>query len=61
MLPGHVFRCVDALLSSGRYPGTALLALVFAVGGEALVRSAYRHALANEYRFLSYGDAMLIV
>jgi S-adenosylmethionine:tRNA ribosyltransferase-isomerase len=59
--PGHHFRFVDALMTNFHLPKSTLLALVSAFAGHALTMSAYRHAVAAEYRFFSYGDAMLIV
>jgi S-adenosylmethionine:tRNA ribosyltransferase-isomerase len=61
ILPPYRFQAVDALLTNFHLPRTTLLLLVAAFGGEALVRAAYRHAIEHEYRFYSYGDAMLIV
>ena len=59
--PGHEFRAVDALLTNFHLPRTTLLVLVYAFGGEALMRLAYEEAIREEYRFYSYGDAMLIL
>lgn len=59
--PPHEFRAVDALLTNFHFPRTTLLLLVQAFGGVELVRRAYREAIEEEYRFYSYGDAMLIV
>jgi S-adenosylmethionine:tRNA ribosyltransferase-isomerase len=59
--PGHQFRFVDALLTNFHLPKSTLLALVSAFAGHELTLSAYRHAVACEYRFFSYGDAMFIV
>jgi S-adenosylmethionine:tRNA ribosyltransferase-isomerase len=58
--PGHRFRAVDALLTNFHLPRSSLLLLVAAFAGRDLVLRAYRHAVATEYRFYSYGDAMLI-
>jgi S-adenosylmethionine:tRNA ribosyltransferase-isomerase len=58
--PGYQFSVVDALLTNFHVPKSTLLALVSAFAGHARVMSAYRHAVANGYRFLSYGDAMWI-
>jgi S-adenosylmethionine:tRNA ribosyltransferase-isomerase len=58
--PGHRFRVVDALLTNFHLPGSTLLALVFAFAGRERVLAAYREAVAREYRFFSYGDAMWI-
>jgi S-adenosylmethionine:tRNA ribosyltransferase-isomerase len=59
--PGYTFRAIDALLTNFHLPRTTLLLLVAAFAGEDLTRRAYRHAIAERYRFYSYGDAMLIV
>jgi len=56
--PGHAFRVVDALLTNFHQPKSTLLALVSAFAGRDAVLSAYRIALEQGYRFLSYGDAM---
>ncbi|MEO7033321.1 MAG: tRNA preQ1(34) S-adenosylmethionine ribosyltransferase-isomerase QueA [Polyangiaceae bacterium] len=58
--PGYRFSVVDALLTNFHVPQSTLLALVSAFAGYAVVMSAYRHAVAARYRFLSYGDAMWI-
>ncbi len=55
---GFEFRVVDALLTNFHLPRSTLLMLVCAFGGHARVMAAYRHALAHDYRFFSYGDAM---
>jgi S-adenosylmethionine:tRNA ribosyltransferase-isomerase len=59
--PGFGFRRVGALLTNFHLPGTSLLLLVAAFAGKDLVLAAYRHAVAERYRFYSYGDCMLIV
>ena len=59
--PGHVFRAVDGLLTNFHLPRTTLLVLVRTFGGDALIRAAYAEAIRQEYRFFSYGDAMLIL
>jgi len=58
--PGYRFRSVDALLTNFHLPESTLLMLVCAFGGAEHVLSAYRHAVAQKYRFYSYGDAMFI-
>ena len=58
--PGHRFRAVDALLTNFHLPRSSLLALVMAFGGVELIREAYRQAMADRYRFFSYGDAMFV-
>jgi S-adenosylmethionine:tRNA ribosyltransferase-isomerase len=59
--PGFHFRIVDALLTNFHMPRSSLLVLVSAFAGRELICEAYRQALATGYRFLSFGDAMLIV
>lgn len=61
ILPGHVFRGVDALLSNFHLPRSTLLAMVAAFAGRERVLATYAEALSAGYRFYSYGDAMLIV
>jgi S-adenosylmethionine:tRNA ribosyltransferase-isomerase len=71
--PGFRFRCVDALMTNFHLPRSTLLAMIAALAengmsraseentsGLELIRTAYREAIANEYRFFSFGDAMLI-
>ncbi|MEX0678922.1 MAG: tRNA preQ1(34) S-adenosylmethionine ribosyltransferase-isomerase QueA [Pirellulales bacterium] len=59
--PPYEFRAVDLLLTNFHLPRTTLLVLVRTFGGDELVRRAYEEAIREEYRFYSYGDAMLIV
>ena len=59
--PGYQFRTVDALMTNFHLPQSSLLMLVCAFAGMELTLAAYRHAVAQEFRFYSYGDAMLIV
>ena len=59
--PPYDFRAVDVLLTNFHLPRSTLLALVMAFAGVERTRRAYRHAVAQEYRFFSYGDAMLII
>ncbi|MCU0869885.1 MAG: tRNA preQ1(34) S-adenosylmethionine ribosyltransferase-isomerase QueA [Burkholderiales bacterium] len=58
--PGYRFRVVDRLFTNFHLPKSTLLMLVSAFGGHARMLQAYRHAVAQRYRFFSYGDAMLI-
>lgn len=58
--PGFKFRVVDAMLTNFHLPRSTLLILVSAFAGSDLIRRAYAHAVAQEYRFFSYGDAMFI-
>ncbi|HKA43430.1 MAG TPA: tRNA preQ1(34) S-adenosylmethionine ribosyltransferase-isomerase QueA [Burkholderiales bacterium] len=60
ILPGYRFRVVDRLLTNFHLPRSTLLMLVSAFAGVENIRRAYRHAIAQRYRFFSYGDAMLI-
>jgi S-adenosylmethionine:tRNA ribosyltransferase-isomerase len=59
--PGHEFRLVSGLITNFHLPQSSLLMLVCALGGREPVLEAYREAVANGYRFYSYGDAMLIL
>ena len=56
--PGYQFQVVDCLLTNFHLPESTLLMLVATLGGYAPVMAAYRHAVAAQYRFFSYGDAM---
>jgi S-adenosylmethionine:tRNA ribosyltransferase-isomerase len=58
--PGYRFRAVDLLFTNFHLPESTLMMLVCAFGGHARLMAAYRHAVAQRYRFFSYGDAMLI-
>jgi S-adenosylmethionine:tRNA ribosyltransferase-isomerase len=60
LYPGKPFRIVDQLLTNFHLPRSSLLALVAGFAGRENVLRAYRHAVDAEYRFYSYGDAMLI-
>ena len=57
----YAFQAVDALITNFHLPHTTLLLLVGAFAGEDTLRRAYAHAIAQRYRFYSYGDAMLIL
>ena len=59
--PPYNFAVVDALLTNFHLPRTSLLLLVGAFAGDDLLRRAYETAIAERYRFYSYGDAMLIL
>ncbi len=58
--PGYAFTTIDAMLTNFHLPKSTLLMLVSAFAGTDLIRRAYAHAVAEQYRFFSYGDAMLI-
>jgi S-adenosylmethionine:tRNA ribosyltransferase-isomerase len=59
--PPYQFRTIDALLTNFHLPRTTLLVLVRTFGGDELIRRAYEEAIREQYRFYSYGDAMLII
>jgi S-adenosylmethionine:tRNA ribosyltransferase-isomerase len=59
--PPYRFRAVDVLLTNFHLPRSTLLLLVSAFAGGELTRRAYEAALAADYRFYSYGDAMCIL
>ncbi|MBC3921100.1 tRNA preQ1(34) S-adenosylmethionine ribosyltransferase-isomerase QueA [Undibacterium sp. CY18W] len=58
--PGYVFKTVDRLITNFHLPKSTLMMLVSAFAGYDRVRAAYAHAIAHQYRFFSYGDAMLL-
>jgi S-adenosylmethionine:tRNA ribosyltransferase-isomerase len=58
--PGYRFRVVDRLVTNFHLPRSTLLILVSAFAGRERIRRAYAHAVAERYRFFSYGDAMLL-
>lgn len=59
--PGYTFKIIDGLLTNFHLPQSTLLMLVSAFAGRETVLAAYRHAVAAQYRFFSYGDCMLIL
>jgi S-adenosylmethionine:tRNA ribosyltransferase-isomerase len=59
--PGYKFRVIDGLLTNFHLPQSSLLVLVSAFAGHDLIMKAYRHAVAEKYRFYSYGDCMLLI
>jgi S-adenosylmethionine:tRNA ribosyltransferase-isomerase len=59
--PGYEFRTVDAMITNFHLPESTLLMLVSAFAGRERVLAAYQHAVEQQYRFFSYGDAMFIV
>ncbi len=58
--PGFEFKVIDALITNFHLPRSSLMFLVAAFAGLDLAKSAYAHAVKEQYRFYSYGDAMLI-
>ncbi|MFC1991389.1 tRNA preQ1(34) S-adenosylmethionine ribosyltransferase-isomerase QueA [Chloroflexota bacterium] len=61
ILPGYRFRWVDALITNFHLPRSTLLMLVTAFAGRDIINQAYQEAIARQYRFYSFGDAMLII
>lgn len=59
--PGFEFRIADGLITNFHLPKSTLIVLVSAFAGRENVLNAYKHAIEHEYRFYSFGDAMLIV
>lgn len=59
--PGYRFRVTDALMTNFHLPKSTLLMLVSALMGSARIREIYAHAIAERYRFFSYGDASLLL
>jgi len=58
--PGFDFKVVDVLITNFHLPKSTLMMLVSAFAGYAHIRQLYQHAIAHQYRFFSYGDAMLL-
>ncbi len=58
--PGYRFKCIDGLVTNFHLPGSTLVMLVSALAGREHIMEAYRQAVEREYRFFSFGDAMLI-
>jgi len=59
--PGYKFKVVDCLITNFHQPFSTLLMLVHTFGSSSLIKKAYQQAILKDYRFFSYGDAMLIV
>lgn len=59
--PGYSFKCVDALVTNFHLPESTLIMLVSALAGREHILNAYKVAVEKEYRFFSFGDAMLIL
>ena len=58
--PGFAFKVIDLRVTNFHLPKSSLMMLVSAFAGYARIRALYQHAIASEYRFFSYGDAMLL-
>jgi S-adenosylmethionine:tRNA ribosyltransferase-isomerase len=59
--PGYQFRVIDGLLTNFHLPKSTLLVLVSALLSRERILEAYQHAIEHDYRFYSFGDAMLIL
>ena len=59
--PGYKFKCLDGLITNFHLPESTLLMLVSALAGREYILKAYNEAVKNEYKFFSFGDAMLII
>ena len=60
-MPGYEFKVVDAMITNFHVPRSTLLMLVSAFSGRENVMAAYEEAKRENYRFFSFGDAMLLV
>ena len=60
IVPGYQFKVVDRLLTNFHLPKSTLMLMVSAFAGNDRIRQAYQHAIEKQYRFFSYGDAMLL-
>ncbi|MEM6799473.1 MAG: tRNA preQ1(34) S-adenosylmethionine ribosyltransferase-isomerase QueA, partial [Planctomycetota bacterium] len=61
LTPPCDYQAIDAMMTNFHFPGTTLLLMVQAFSGRELLEEAYRQAIAEKYRFYSYGDGMLIL
>jgi len=61
IVPGYKFRIVDCLLTNFHLPQSSLLLMVSALAGREFTLAAYRHAVAERFRFYSYGDCMFVI
>jgi S-adenosylmethionine:tRNA ribosyltransferase-isomerase len=61
ILPGFTFKAVDAMVTNFHLPKSTLLMLVSAFSGREGMLATYKLAIAEKYRFFSFGDAMLIL
>ena len=59
--PGYRFRAIDGLMTNFHLPKSTLMMLVSALMGRDRMMAAYEHAIAQEYRFYSYGDSSLLL
>ncbi|PYS09245.1 MAG: tRNA preQ1(34) S-adenosylmethionine ribosyltransferase-isomerase QueA, partial [Acidobacteria bacterium] len=61
ILPGYEFRAIGGLLTNFHLPRSTLIMLVSAFASRSAILAAYGHAIAERYRFYSYGDCMLML
>jgi S-adenosylmethionine:tRNA ribosyltransferase-isomerase len=59
--PGYKFRAIDGMFTNFHLPKTTMLLMISALAGRENILDAYREAVENRYRFLSFGDSMLIL
>ena len=59
--PGYEFQIVDGMFTNFHLPRTTMMMMISALAGRDAVLSAYSQAVENAYRFLSFGDSMLII
>lgn len=59
--PGYRWKCIDHLITNFHQPDSSLILLVSSFAGKELIKNAYKEALNKDYKFLSYGDSMLII
>ena len=59
--PGYKFKCIDSLITNFHLPESTLVMLVSALAGRDFILKAYKEAVEKEYRFFSFGDAMIIL
>jgi S-adenosylmethionine:tRNA ribosyltransferase-isomerase len=61
IFPGYEWKIIDCLVTNFHMPDSSLILLVSSFAGKENIKKAYKHAVDNEYKFLSYGDSMLII
>ena len=58
--PGYKFKCIDSLITNFHLPESTLIMLVSTLAGKDFIMNAYNEAVKEEYKFFSFGDAMII-
>ena len=58
--PGYKFKCIDSLITNFHLPESTLIMLVSTLAGKEFIMNAYNEAVKEEYKFFSFGDAMII-